>query len=162
MISIEQNFRSYSEQKWAWVKSRLIPGLASEIMVPRMEAKMLESETCARLRRVAWLLRARDVEIKLRNLGEAVAKANFNSNEPRVPAGNPDGGQWTDGGGGDREATLSPGLRRISSDLEEECWAQYQQDLFHCRMVGVPACYEQAMLRYSNCLVGRQIPPLNY
>jgi hypothetical protein len=28
--------------------------------------------------------------------------------------------------------------------------------------LGVPACYEQAMLRYSNCLVGRQIPPLNY
>lgn len=67
VIPIEQNFRSYSEQKWAWVKSRLIPGLASEIMVPRMEAKMLESETCARLRRVAWLLRARDVEIKLRS-----------------------------------------------------------------------------------------------
>jgi hypothetical protein len=27
-------------------------------------------------------------------------KANFNPNQPRVPAGNPDGGQWTDGGGG--------------------------------------------------------------
>lgn len=23
----------------------------------------------------------------------------FNPNQPRVPAGNPDGGQWTDGGG---------------------------------------------------------------
>ncbi len=60
---------------------------------------MLGSETCAKLRRVAWLVRARDVEIKLRNLAEAVAKANFNPNEPRVPRGNPDGGQWATGGG---------------------------------------------------------------
>jgi hypothetical protein len=27
-------------------------------------------------------------------------KANFNPNQPRVPAGNPDGGQWTSEGGG--------------------------------------------------------------
>ncbi len=28
------------------------------------------------------------------------AKAGFNPDQPRVPAGDPDGGQWTDGGGG--------------------------------------------------------------
>jgi hypothetical protein len=128
-----------------------------------MEAKMLAPDISIKLRRIAWLLRARDVEIKLRHLADAVATAKFNPNEPRVPAGNPDGGQWTTGGvGGNGEAATSFGLRRISSDLEEECWTQYQRDLFHCRMVGVRACYEQAMLRYSNCLVGRQIPPLNY
>ncbi|OPH83518.1 hypothetical protein [Nitrobacter vulgaris] len=27
----------------------------------------------------------------------------FNPDQPRVPAGNPDGGQWTDGGGGINE-----------------------------------------------------------
>jgi hypothetical protein len=27
-------------------------------------------------------------------------KANFNPDQPRVPAGNPDGGQWTSEGGG--------------------------------------------------------------
>jgi hypothetical protein len=42
----------------------------------------------------------RNVEIKLRNLAEAVAKANFNPNEPRVPVGNRDGGQWTTVGAG--------------------------------------------------------------
>jgi hypothetical protein len=30
-------------------------------------------------------------------------KANFDPNQPRVPAGNRDGGQWTEGGGGDRQ-----------------------------------------------------------
>jgi hypothetical protein len=51
------------------------------------------------LRRMGWLLHAYRLETKLRVLGCAV-KANFNPNQPRVPAGNPDGGQWTDGGGG--------------------------------------------------------------
>jgi hypothetical protein len=50
------------------------------------------------LRRMGWLLHAYVVEIKLQALREAV-KANFDPNQPRVPAGNPDGGQWTDGGG---------------------------------------------------------------
>jgi hypothetical protein len=38
----------------------------------------------------------------------------------------------------------------------------HQRDLFHCRMVGLSACYAQANLRWSNCLAGKQIPPLNY
>jgi hypothetical protein len=51
------------------------------------------------LRRVGWLLHARAVESKFRALERAV-KAKFDPNQPRVPAGDPDGGQWTDGGGG--------------------------------------------------------------
>ena len=31
---------------------------------------------------------------------DCLAKAGFNPNQPRVPAGSPDGGEWTDGGGG--------------------------------------------------------------
>lgn len=45
---------------------------------------------------------------------------------------------------------------------EAECNAMHDRDLFHCRMVGLPACYAQAYLRFTNCLEGRQIPPLNY
>lgn len=118
----------------------------------------------ASLHRLIWLLRANDVEVKLRKLARSV-EAKFNPNQPRVPAGNPDGGQWIDAGG----APIASGepmdfssMRRISIDLEEECWAQHGRDIFHCRMVGVPACYEQAKLRYANCLVGLPIPPLNY
>jgi hypothetical protein len=53
----------------------------------------------ARLRRMRSLLWAHVVEAKLLDLERAL-KANFNPNQPRVPAGNPDGGQWTDTGGG--------------------------------------------------------------
>lgn len=53
----------------------------------------------AQLRRMGWLLHAYHLETKLLALDCAV-KANFNPNQPRVPAGNPDGGQWTGGGTG--------------------------------------------------------------
>jgi hypothetical protein len=58
------------------------------------------SEVGRRLLRLSWLIHARNVEIELGRLAEAVTKANFNPNEPRVPSGNSDGGQWVDGGTG--------------------------------------------------------------
>ena len=63
----------------------------------------------ARLHRVSWLLHARVVKAKLSDLRRAV-KAGFDPNQPRVPAGNPDGGQWTgagEGGGGAGSGTQS-------------------------------------------------------
>jgi hypothetical protein len=55
---------------------------------------------------------------------------------------------------------LTPAVRKKAD--QAECDHMHQQDLFHCRMVGLPACYAQAYLRYVNCLNGKQIPPLNY
>lgn len=52
----------------------------------------------AQLRRVGWFLHASLVEAKLRHLERAV-KTNLNPNQPRVSAGNPDGGEWTGTGG---------------------------------------------------------------
>jgi hypothetical protein len=57
----------------------------------------------AHLHRLNWLLRAQVVEVKLRDLQRAV-KTGFDPNQPRVPAGNPDGGQWTGGGEGGTSA----------------------------------------------------------
>lgn len=64
-----------------------------------MNAFAASWEAGARLRRVGWLLTASLVETKLRELKCAV-KYNFDPNQPRVPAGSPDGGEWTDAGGG--------------------------------------------------------------
>lgn len=41
-----------------------------------------------------WQLAALDFDAKMLRLGLAL-KANFDPNQPRVPAGRPDGGQWT-------------------------------------------------------------------
>jgi hypothetical protein len=38
----------------------------------------------------------------------------YDANQPRVPAGNPDGGQWTDGGGGGGGGTPKPNTRKPS------------------------------------------------
>jgi hypothetical protein len=53
--------------------------------------------------------------LELRRLRLALALKRFNPSQPRVPAGNPDGGQWTDGGGGGSpRATLVSGRPRRS------------------------------------------------
>lgn len=58
------------------------------------------------LHRLRWLLNAWALETKFRALRYAV-KANFDPNQPRVPAGNPDGGQWTDAGSGGASTRLA-------------------------------------------------------
>jgi hypothetical protein len=116
------------------------------------------------LYRMGLVIHASNVEAKLKQLTRA-AETKFDPNQPRVPAGNPDGGQWAETGAGsltNEESLRLSGTRRISSALADLCWNQYERDVFQCRMVGLRACYEQAALRYSNCLVGRPIPPLNY
>ena len=80
-------------------------------------------QVSARLRRMRSLLWARVVEAKLIDLERAL-KTNFDPNQPRVPAGNPDGGQWTSTGGGrgdtsdSRVAQVSRGGRRRGSDAD--------------------------------------------
>jgi hypothetical protein len=95
----------------------------------------------------------------------------YSPEQPRVPKGDHDGGQWTSGSkaGADAPSTSpSPGdaksgggqptnavaqqttrvaARRISPAREIECEAQYAADIFQCKMVGLMACYAQAALR---------------
>ena len=76
----------------------------------------------------------------------------YDPNQPRVAAGRPDGGQWTDTG------TQSAAI----NELERRCDEQYARDTFHCTMVGLRSCHAQAMARYGDCLQGRTIRPLSY
>jgi hypothetical protein len=54
-------------------------------------------------------------------------KAGFNSNQPRVPAGNPDGGQWTDASGtGNGLSGPGAAVQRIVRDRAgEQSWSSY-------------------------------------
>jgi hypothetical protein len=58
-------------------------------------------------RRSDWLLAALRVKLALMRFEELRRKAGFNPDQPRVPAGNPDGGQWTSGGGGSARIRLA-------------------------------------------------------
>lgn len=71
----------------------------------------------AQLHRLNWLLHARLVEAKLRDLERAV-KAGFDPNQPRVPAGSGrPSGRWIDGGGGAQIAQNFPRSGRGSGQV---------------------------------------------
>ena len=93
-----------------------------------------------------------DIRTKIAIWRAEMALKRFNPNQPRVPAGNPDGGQWTS------EINVSMG-RRLS---EAECDEIFEKDNFHCRMVDLQSCYQQATFRYGDCLAGKTIRPLSY
>ena len=62
-------------------------------MRPRQGAFALGNKDLAlRLRRMSWLIHASNAEAKLKELARAV-ETKYDPNQPRVPAGNPDGGQ---------------------------------------------------------------------
>jgi CDI toxin RNase A-like protein len=57
-------------------------------------------------------------------MDELRRKAKFNQNQPRVPAGSPDGGQWIDGGGGADDDRPSV----AASDQDNDSSPQQVQD----------------------------------
>ena len=79
-----------------------------------MRASAAEWQTSLQLRRLRSLLWGKVVETKLCDLDRAI-KA-FNPNQPRVPAGNPDGGQWTDGSGSNAPSEGSATDGRAGAD----------------------------------------------
>ena len=97
----------------------------------------------------------------------------YDPNQPRVPAGKPDGGQWTSVG-----AALTPPLSQPSSRMPAPyllaasgrqsaayCWNQMQIDMLYCSTLPAlvnAACRAQAMERYSACLAGKRLPPLPF
>lgn len=65
-----------------------------------MTASVAGREALHALRRAYWFYCAYRVEKVLLDLRDSVErKYGYDPNQPRVPAGNPHGGQWTDGGG---------------------------------------------------------------
>jgi hypothetical protein len=100
-----------------------------------------QSDVHSKLIRLRCLLAAATLEIRAELLARAL-KANFNPNQPRVPAGQREGGQWTDAGS-DSESTVGDqstiviASRPRSPAREAYCWAQYERDIFQCRMVGL-------------------------
>ncbi len=80
-------------------------------------------DVSVKLQRFLWLLHAHNVEVKARRLAWAI-RTNFNPNQPRVPRGNPDGGQWTNGGGGGVQVAQNiPPEEEFRRDFEDESFA---------------------------------------
>ncbi len=91
-----------------------------------------EEDEALRRRRAELASLRRDCELLAEACRECASvvngglrKAGYNPNEPRVPAGNPDGGQWTREGGGAHSTASSPVLSDASADNHWIPGAQY-------------------------------------
>lgn len=102
----------------------------------------------------------------------------FSPDQPRMPAGSAEGGQWTGGSGSSgreqstkpgntntvpRNGAAAPNIRvagRISPQRRVECEEQLRLDTFICNTVRTRSCWAQAEFRYSQCLIGGYVPPI--
>lgn len=130
------------------------------------------------LRKIKYELAAARFEVSLIRFDHACRKAGFNPNEPRVPAGNPDGGQWTTEGGNASYTTVGTAAHTVSAAGTTQlsaagrkrsaawCWNQMQIDMLYCSSLlpvwRVAACRAQANERYAACLTGKPLPPLPF
>jgi hypothetical protein len=84
----------------------------------------MTTQVAAALSRLRSMLAAETVRYRLTVL-RTTCKANFNPSQPRVAAGNPDGGQWTSGGGrdgGERRRSSGGGINdpRVLTDARDD------------------------------------------
>lgn len=108
----------------------------------------------------------------------------YSPDQPRVPAGQSDGGQWVpwvgrparsnsseSGPNGDEQHPNGGGgsvlLAGIFNELNRaKCDAQYEKDMFQCRFVSSArfrsACENQAMSRFVACMKDDLLPPFIY
>lgn len=92
-----------------------------------------------------------ETRLAVAQLSLRIAFLKYDPNQPRVPAGHSRGGQWTSG------AQLAG---KWNENRKQECEAQYESDIFQCRMVlWNPYCEEQARARMTACMKGNPIPP---
>ena len=94
----------------------------------------------------------------------------FDPTQPRVPAGNPDGGRWTGSGSiAGSSSETSPRARAIPGRLTAastqrltDCEFQFHLDTLRCRKAKMESCWSPAMVRKVACDRGHPIPPLYY
>ena len=81
----------------------------------------------------------------------------YNPNQPRVPRGRPEGGQWTDGSAGADRTQVAGKYDPARSEL---CEAQLALDEDLCRMSASPLCWSSAMNRFAACMKNNFVPKL--
>jgi hypothetical protein len=86
----------------------------------------------------------------------------YDPDQPRVPAGNTDGGQWTSTAAVQLDDSEFPAPTPTAMSKNAICEAQWLTDSLICKIAKSRACWAQAMVRLVACENGTSIPPLNY
>ena len=106
-----------------WVKPGFDPGEIYPTLKRKPEAAKqgaLSADLAAEVARgyrLNALLREQLAEVKADMARDRAAyqeESKYSPSQPRVPAGNPDGGQWTDGGGAVARKTCWPVMQRAN------------------------------------------------
>ena len=86
----------------------------------------------------------------------------YRPDQPRVPAGNPDGGQWTD----DLVSQVPSARIQVAGkwDLsrEAECNEQLRLDEELCRAAGSRTCWSLTQPRWAACMKNDYVPTLRF
>src|SRR2546423_14730969 len=90
--------------------------------------------------------------------------------QPRVPAGNPDGGQWTsESSDSEDRGDVQPASYQLAAagpQTAAYCWNQLTIDNLYCGALRpssiLAACRGPAMQPYAACLTGKPLPPLPF
>ena len=93
------------------------------------------------LLRVDSVIHASNVEAKLRRLARAVA-FKYDPNQPRVPAGNPEGGQWADAGGGVGSGPFGTGEASAIDSADVRSIVSFAR---RKRVAGSPLSYQRCL-----------------
>jgi hypothetical protein len=126
--------------------------------IVRSHLDQLSSDELLRVRPDYW-------SVRFGSVGARRNDTKYASDQPRVPAGNPDGGQWTSDGAG---FLAKPATYRLAANGKQSaayCWNQMQIDMLYCSTRPAPigaACRAQAMERYAACLRRKPLPPLPF
>jgi len=100
----------------------------------------MDANWLVELARVRGHLTALRFEHAMLRHARSLRDLKYDPNQPRVPAGEPRGGQWTSQESGEINLTAA---HRVSPARTAECEMQFRKDTFHCNMVGL----QPAMLR---------------
>lgn len=110
-----------------------------------------------------YLLSARSslLDLKMHALSLQIQSllSKYRPDQPRVPAGNPDGGQWTFGEANVESIHVAG---RYDPARAELCDAQLQLDEELCRMAGSAKCWSLSMDRHAACMKGNFVPKLRF
>ena len=100
----------------AFYAARLAPAISSHEYILAQKAEIL----------VRFYQQMADIETRLQSLEASQGHIHdprrdvkYNADQPRVPAGNSDGGQWTSDGGGDGSDDTGDGVSNVISALDD-------------------------------------------